>query len=414
MDALAFNEDSSADLTSCSVEFEEPDWLRQAEEYLQGLRAVETELAVGTAPHVLMNHAHPQGQLCCVAATGDTAAVRNLPNLKAIDHMVRNQVESMGHRSGGLVAVRQSDGQVHNMPDTKMTMQQMKNRELAQLQGALSQQVNDQASPTAALGQQAVNKQSRLTTVDLAALDPLATLMNAQLPPRPAAAAPPPLARKAPVVSVSPPFEPTNFGEDDSAAVAAAVEASRGPNEKLVAAAAAHRLPVPCEPPPPPPAVSPPPALPPQTLAFSSTADGDGETRQVLQEMFPTIKDHVIAAALVRSTGNPEAAASLLLEIYRREERQAEMPQRLRFAQEPAQPFQASSVAGSHERPLQAMTPAFYNAPEARIVGSRRLTGEKPSWAKATRRLTGSVTGAVEAARVKAAKHRVRKYGHVA
>merc|ERR1711937_617866 len=109
----------------------------------------------------------------------------------------------------------------------------------------------------------------------------------------------------APVVSMSPTTEGASFGEIESAIDAAAVEASPGPNKKLIAAAAAHHLPVPCEPPPPPPMVNPP-ALPPQTLPVSSY--------QLLQGMFPNIQDHVVAAALVRSAGNPEAAATLLLE----------------------------------------------------------------------------------------------------
>lgn len=314
--------------------------------------------------------------------------------------MVRNQVDLVGHGSGGHVV--QSHGQVlpsQTMPDKKMTMQQMKDRELVQPQDGQSQQANGTASPPAALGQQVVDKQSHLTAVDLAALDPLmrATVQSA-------AAAVPPFGQTAPVVSMSPILESASFGEIESAPVVAAVAASPGPNEKLIAAAAVHHLPVPSEPPPPPPMVSPP-ALPPQTLPVSSY--------QVLQEMFPTIQDHVIAAALVHSAGNPEAAASLLLGVHRQEGRHAEIPLPKRSAHEPAQSFQASSVASNHERPLQAMTPAFYNAPEPRGIRSKRLTGEKPSWAKTGQRLTGSVTSAVEAARVKVAKHRVRKYGHV-
>jgi len=350
-------------LRASNFEEEEPDWLKEAGKYLQDLSAAEVLRTAVEFDQQLPIHA---AAIRNVVVPEPKQLLRPKPNVTDIDSMAIQQIELMGYKPTHRSEI-----------DTSYTsMQRMKEKALTQTPAA--EHTSMQRMKEKALTQPPATE-SILSTADLAALDPLATFMH------------PPQSSQTPIS--------TNL-----------VGASLG--EACTTAT---------------PSVD----LPPTSLATPAT-DSVLDMHQLLKAMFPAVKDHIISATLLRSGGKVEMAADLILGMLQgtnvlegeggvgvlQEKRpaQASIPQ--------VQPDAGRQGGHDYERradipvPLQTdgwhVSPSIHSAPESATIRSKRLTGEKPSWSKAGHRFTGSVAHAVVAARAKAAKHSMRKYGHVA
>lgn len=117
---------------------------------------------------------------------------------------------------------------------------------------------------------------------------------------------------------------------------------------------------------------------------ISEPVTHDSELHANLIAMFPNLDSEVIAAAL-RSTGTVEEAINQLLQPYS-------------FSHTPQQAAMPTSGAKSH----QGFTIVEFSA-----------NSQNSKWMRTSRRLQGTVTHAVEAARAKVVNHGARRYGKV-